>query len=54
MVNPTKLETIDKVIKNYDLEVVGVSRGYQRSGKEDAAMKKEALDLAAEVDIVLY
>ena len=54
MVNPTKLETIDKVIKNYDLEVVGVSRGYQRSGKEDAAMKKEALDLAAEADIVLY
>ena len=42
MVNPTKLETIDKVIKNYDLEVVGVSRGYQRSGKEDAATEKKS------------
>lgn len=54
MVNPTKLETMEQVMRNYDLEVVGICRGYQRSGEEDAVMKKEALDLAANADVVIY
>ena len=33
VVNPTYLETIEKVIGNYDLQVVGINRGYKRTGK---------------------
>ena len=54
LVNVTKLETITDIVGNYDLQVVGKSRGYNRNGMEDAAMKKEALDLAGKADIVLY
>ena len=49
-----QLETIEKVIGNYDIQVVGINRGYKRTGEADEAMKKEALDLAAAADIVLY
>lgn len=45
---------MEKVIGNYDLQVVGISRGYKRSGEEDAILKKEALDLAQTADVVLY
>lgn len=54
VVNATLVETMEKVIPNYDLQVVGVSRGYQRTGGEDAALKKEALDLAQAADVILY
>lgn len=54
MVNATSVETMEKVIGNYDLQVVGISRGYKRSGEEDAMLKKEALDLAQTADVVLY
>lgn len=54
MVNPTSLETIEEVVNGYDLQVVGINRGYKRSGEEDAVLKKEALDLAAMADVVLY
>ncbi len=54
MVNSTKVESIVGNLGDYDLQVVGTSRGYQRDGKEDEAMKKEALDLAAQADVVLY
>lgn len=54
VVNATFVETMEKSIANYDLQVVGVSRGYKRTGEEDAALKKEALDLVQNADIVLY
>ena len=54
MVNPTRLETMEKVVENYELEVVGINRGYKRSGESDEAMRKEALDLAAAADVVIY
>nr|WP_297706040.1 glycoside hydrolase family 3 C-terminal domain-containing protein [uncultured Butyrivibrio sp.] len=54
LVNPTKIETVSELIGNYDLQVIGSSRGYSRSGEEDAATKKEALDIAARADVVLY
>ena len=54
MVNPTKVETISEIIGNYDLQVIGSSRGYSRNGEEDAVTKKEALDIAARADYVLY
>ncbi|WP_278885767.1 glycoside hydrolase family 3 C-terminal domain-containing protein [[Ruminococcus] torques] len=54
MVNPTYLETIEKSVGKYELQVVGINRGYRRTGEEDAALRKEALDLAAAADVVLY
>ena len=54
MVNPTYLETIEKTISNYDLQIVGINRGYKRTGEADEAMKKAALDLAALADVVIY
>lgn len=54
VVNPTKLETTGQVIGDYDLQVVGISRGYKRTGEPDEAMKAEALTLAKEADVVLY
>lgn len=54
VVNPTTVETLEKMIQEYDLQVVGVSRGYLRIGGEDMALRKEALDLAQNADVVLY
>lgn len=54
LVNAIQMETMEKMITDYNLQVVGVNRGYQRDGKEDAALKKAALDLAAIADIVIY
>ncbi|MBP3275002.1 MAG: glycoside hydrolase family 3 C-terminal domain-containing protein [Butyrivibrio sp.] len=54
LVNPTKIETVSELVKGYDLQVVGMSRGYSRNGAEDSTMKKEALDLASRADVVLF
>lgn len=54
MVNPTEVESMSSMIQDYDLQVVGSARGYMRSGKADEGMKKEALDLAAQADVILY
>lgn len=54
MVNPTYLETIAKSADQYDLQIVGINRGYKRNGEEDAVLRKEALDLAAVADVVIY
>ena len=54
MVNPTYLETVEKAIGNYDLQIVGINRGYKRTGESDEILKKEALDTASAADVVLY
>lgn len=54
MVNPTKIETVEQVIENYDITVTGIAQGYKRDGSEDAVLKKEAMDLAANSEIILY
>jgi len=54
MVKPVFIETIEKSIADYNLQVMGVSRGYKRNGEIDEVLKKEALDAAAKADVVLY
>lgn len=54
MVNSTYLETVEKAIGNYDLQIVGINRGYKRTGESDEVLKKEALDIASTADVVLY
>ena len=54
VVNATMVETMEKAIMNYDLQVVGISSGYQRDGKEDSGLEKATLELAKNADVVLY
>ena len=54
IVNPTLVETMEQVIKDYEVSLCGISRGYLRNGKEDETLKKEALDIAKDADIVIY
>lgn len=54
MVNATFVENMETVIANYDLQVIGVSRGYKRSGEENATLQKEALDMAQKADVIIY
>ncbi|MCR5452007.1 MAG: glycoside hydrolase family 3 C-terminal domain-containing protein [Lachnospiraceae bacterium] len=54
VVNKTKLDTIENLINNEDLEIVGMSRGYQRVDGPDSALEAEALELASKSDVVLF
>lgn len=54
VVNATFVETMDKFIERYDLQLVGVNRGYKRTGEPDAALSKEATDLARISDVVIF
>ena len=54
MVNSTRVDSIEKLVERYDIKLAGTARGYRRDGRKDAAMVKEAVDLAAKADVVLY
>ncbi|MEY8493051.1 glycoside hydrolase family 3 C-terminal domain-containing protein [Lachnospiraceae bacterium 29-91] len=54
MVNATFIETIAKKIVEYDLHITGMCRGFKRNGKQDDALKKEALKLVEDSDVVIY
>lgn len=53
VVNPTKLESTLDVIQNFPIEFLGFAVGYHRTGAADAALEKEATELAAKADVVL-
>ena len=54
MVNPIQVETMERVIGDSQLSVVGISRGYERNGDPDDILKKEAVDLAEKAEVVIY
>lgn len=54
MVNSTKVDTIKDLIEESDMNVIGLARGYQRDGKEDELIKKEAISLSMQSDVVLF
>lgn len=54
VVNPTKLDSTLDIIENYPLELAGFAAGYPRTGKTDAALKQEALELAKRADVILF
>ena len=55
IVNPTKLDNTVDLLKNLELDVVGSARGFNRYGKKNKKLLKEALELAAKADtVVLY
>ncbi len=54
LVNTIHLENMQELIRDYPLEVTGCARGYLRNGRDDDALKEQALKLAAGADVVLY
>ncbi len=54
MVNSTKVDSIIKELPKSGLRVVGTAKGYERSGKADAALSAEAIQLAKQADVILY
>ncbi len=55
VVNSTKVESVVSSLSDYSLDIVGVERGYARTGKKtDKGTAKRALELAEKADVVLY
>ena len=55
IVNPTKLDSTDKLLAAYGFNFVGCCRGFHRYGKKKKKLLNEALDLASKADtVVLY
>ena len=53
-VNATNVDTVEKVISHFDLNIIGMAHGYSRADKEDESLVNEAIELAKQADIVLY
>ncbi len=53
MVNPTKLESVLTCIDETELEFIGFSKGFERTGSENANLLNTACTLAEKVDVVL-
>lgn len=53
MVNPTKVEDMSSILQQYDLNILGMTRGYQRNGDVDENDRKFALNLAMNADSVI-
>lgn len=54
VVHPIQLENIAQEAEKSCLQIVGLNRGYARNGQADEAMKKEAISLAKNADVVIY
>ncbi|WP_295268673.1 glycoside hydrolase family 3 C-terminal domain-containing protein, partial [uncultured Catenibacterium sp.] len=54
MVNPTKVEDMSSILHQYDLNIIGMTRGYQRNGNVDENERKSALNLSMNADIVIF
>lgn len=53
VVNTTKLETTLELVKNFPLQTAGYARGFRRNQKPDEKLIREAVALAADVDVAL-
>ena len=53
IVNPTKLDTTDKILDNCGLNVIGCCKGFHRYGKKKKKLHKEAIALASKADVVV-
>lgn len=54
MVNPTKVESMAELISMYDLEVIGMTKGYERGKLLDAKEKETAIELAKKAECVIF
>ena len=53
VVNPTKVDNLVELIRDYPLASVGYAQGYPRTGPADAAMRAEAVELARHAEVAL-
>lgn len=53
LVNPTEVDTIIEAVQEYDLEMTGFARGYDRKNKMDNTLVTEASTVASKSDIIL-
>ena len=53
IVNPTKLDTADKLLENYGFNLVGMAHGFNRYGKKKKKLLKEAIQLASKADVAV-
>ena len=53
IVNPTKLDKTVDLLKEFESDVVGFARGFNRYGKNNKKLHKEAIELASKADIVV-
>ena len=54
IVNAVKVDTIKKLIGNYDIIYLGYEQGYVRGGATDTKRKEAAVKLAQKADVVVY
>lgn len=55
LVNATNVENIEKIVSEFNLNIVGIAKGYNRvSDSSDRAVMEEAIALASHADTVLY
>lgn len=54
VVNAIRIDKFYDVVEGSGLVPVGIVKGYQRTGEIDEVMEKEAVDLAAMADVVIY
>ena len=53
IVNPTKLDNTEKLVKNYGFNLIGCARGFNRYGKKKNKLHNEAIKLASQADVVV-
>ncbi|NLB48729.1 MAG: glycosyl hydrolase, partial [Erysipelotrichia bacterium] len=53
IVNPTRLDNTMALLDDYDLNLVGVCRGFNRYGKKNKALYREAIALAEQAEVVV-
>ena len=49
-----KYKNMSSILQQYDLNILGMTRGYQRNGDVDENDRKFALNLAMNADIVIF
>lgn len=54
MVNPTKVESMAELISEYNLEIIGMTKGYERGKILDSVEKETAVALAKKAEYVIY
>ena len=53
VVNPTRVDCLKEEIKNSGLACIGYAKGFDRKGRQDGALRHEAVGLAGKADVVL-
>lgn len=53
LINPTQLDKTVDIIKDYNLDIVGIAKGYERTDKANQTLLTEAVEVAKKADVVL-